>query len=561
MREGEAKRAELERRSCSERLRDLVMATSSLDVVLESSRSLALALEEQRVRKEAELLRLNDELHTANCSLQKSDVALDRAVANNEDLRRQMEGQRMQVQSKCSSAICDCSAEFEAEVAKLLAVQRMDAESLADQLEDLKDRAAVQAAEATRLHLAVERSSEARSALQRECALWKAQGELASRLHMEVKQDVAQARSDWGRQLLLLREQQDTLMTKQLALQDELRSSKSAFAEFSCATEVRASEVRAEAVSFNAKIQEAGEELGVTRHALQEKAAALAAVRGEASTLRARALEERNELEQQLQQLVQVAARTREWLTLEAGTERQRAQRAELECEEIRQRDEPAPQGVLAEPLAAQAAALERELHGLHERHRLDARQAELAFGAGRRHSEALEAELARQRELLEAAERQLQASTADLRTARAERTGTHEALRADLAAGKEKLAVAREHCSRLAGEVSEKQRLAADEKARLERELAELAAAREQQDRMHIELDRQMQELEAAETENWRLRLLAGDARGSEGASRAVPPGADPRWEVQDSISRMQRRTDQLRRELQQRQGITLSW
>merc|ERR1712087_996322 len=88
--------------------------------------------------------------------------------------------------------------------------------------------------------------------------------------------------------------------------------------------------------------READEILGATKHALQNKVAALSAIRSETSARGASALEVRDELEINLQCLGQEVEVMRNRLLTETDAGRQRMQKAQFECEELRQQEESA---------------------------------------------------------------------------------------------------------------------------------------------------------------------------------------------------------------------------
>uniref|UniRef100_A0A7S4QUI8 Uncharacterized protein n=1 Tax=Alexandrium monilatum TaxID=311494 RepID=A0A7S4QUI8_9DINO len=627
LREAEARGAEQDRQAVCRRLRELVTSTASLDVQLESLRGTALALEEQRVRKEAERQRLDEELHAAKQRLQRSDEALEKAVANNEELRRQMEAQRAQAHASRSRAIGDCSQQAEAELAGLVTNQRRESLALAERMQGLEQELAARAAEAARLQLTTESKGAERAALQRECALWRAQEELAASLRAEVERDFTEAKEEWDRQLQQLQAQSTALTDRQLAMEDELRSSQGAANDFRRSAGQQAAKTQAEATALEAKVQEANEALGTTKRALQEKVSMLAAVRSEAGSLRAKAALARDDLERQLMQLAEDGRRARERLLTEAGAERQRAQRAELECEELRRVGQTAFEEAQTEP-RAQVATMERELQDLRDKHNAEKCQLGMTFETNRKQLDSMEVDLTRMKDLLEEAERQLQAETAALQTAREARKMREEELEKDLASERERLAASwarqgrraataaacgeeqarqRKEVERLAAECEQEAREGEMELENLRKQCAGVLAARK--DVMRDELERQSQVLEAAELENRRLRRSVAGMRsssptGAAGAAAVAAAGAsasggfaavgsthgvaaghdvaagavgatttgepkarysieDSRWDVQDSIGRMQWHTDRLRRELhqQQRPGGALAW
>merc|ERR1712157_51433 len=157
--------------------------------------------------------------------------------------------------------------------------------------------------------------------------MWKAQEELATRLCNELERELAEARSDWDRQLSELGEQHEAFVARHLGIDDKLQSSRSALTQLQRSTNLRATQAQSEATAFDAKIQEVDEALGATKRALQEKVSTLAAIRGGASTRQAQAREAQSELEKQLQKLGHDAEEARNRLLAEASTERQRAHR------------------------------------------------------------------------------------------------------------------------------------------------------------------------------------------------------------------------------------------
>eukprot|EP00747_Dinoflagellata_sp_TGD_P123942 gnl/TRDRNA2_/TRDRNA2_173910_c1_seq1.p1 gnl/TRDRNA2_/TRDRNA2_173910_c1~~gnl/TRDRNA2_/TRDRNA2_173910_c1_seq1.p1 ORF type:complete len:887 (-),score=249.06 gnl/TRDRNA2_/TRDRNA2_173910_c1_seq1:76-2736(-) len=569
-RESETSALDQDRNGSTERLRDLAVHVASLDAMVRTAQGSKTALEAQCMRSNAEYMRLDGELQSANHKIRETDECLHRAVASNESLKRQMTEQSLEAQTLCDKVIAECNEAFEAKIEKLVAEQQDEMLSLNRKVTDLERATAQKATEVARVHLDTEKASEERSRLQRDATHWRAQEELATKLQAEVEHQLAEARTAWGKQLQVLREQQEATIARQLQLEGEIQTAQETIAEVRHGAEIRLSQAQAYTKSLDAQIREAGEELRDVKRVLSEKVAALTAARSDISARHAASLEARHELERSLQTVMQEKAEKRDQLIMEAAAERQRRQKAQLECDHMRQQNDAAILEAQSGSMA-QLMTLDQQIAELQDRHRSDMHHANLKLEANRKQIELLETEINRVQDGLNEAERRLQADTAIMRTTRTESTSTIMRLEAERTSAQEKLAHMKEQERKLATEVDEKQRTTNSERSRLTRELTDLMKNHDQQvrdaaarldtlrmqheselhqleGRRRIEAEQQQHALEAAQAENCRLRRLVGETRD---AARAV--GA-ARGEVQDKLTRMMRRSDQLNKELQGR-------
>lgn len=569
-REMEARAGEQERMERAERLRELVVEAASLGTKLRGAHGTMEELQAQCARAEAERQRLDGETHAVSESLRKSDEALDRALENNENLRDQMEQQRADAQEGCDSAIRECMHRFETEVTQLKSQQQQEIQTLADQVAELEQGTAARAAEVVQMRFAVDRRKAECESLQADSTLWKTQEALAERLRNEVERELGELREEWAKRIKALNDEQAEHAKKHMEMEGELQGSRDAFADFNCHMELRASQTRAYAQSVEEKVTEVEDELATVKQALTERAAALAAVRSEASAKAAVAVEARHALEGRLQALAREAADVRDRLVSENATERQRAAAAKHEHEEMMQRSEQHFQLAQAEP-SEKIGHLDRAIGELREVHEADGQQVELALEQNRKQIQARQAELAAAQQSLQETEQKLKAETDAMREARAKHSQELAALEDQLKGHKVKHEQSKEGERKMVAQLEQTQRTNSSEQARLTQELSDLMKLQEQQSseadmcletsrkqrenemavlqgRLSAEIESQDRALADAEGDNMRLQRLVGDLRE---ISSTPGPVTNTRSEVRDMLGRMQRRTDQLRRGL----------
>eukprot|EP00929_Paragymnodinium_shiwhaense_P119990 TRINITY_DN91902_c0_g1_i1.p1 TRINITY_DN91902_c0_g1~~TRINITY_DN91902_c0_g1_i1.p1 ORF type:complete len:1055 (+),score=387.08 TRINITY_DN91902_c0_g1_i1:77-3241(+) len=540
--------------SVSSELRDLTFQTASLAAKLDSARAAAAATQAKCMRAETEGQLLDEQWRATHERLRKSDGAFDQAVAANEELRRTIEEQRSEGRLRCDDCVTQCLAAFDMSLKQLQATQNEDLRRLNDRLGDLEQASVAQAGSMVRLELEAESAGAEKGALQRDCALWKAQEEQATKLKAEVEKELAENRKEWTKRLAELREQQDVLSQRQQQLGSNLSGSRDALVGFQQGADVRSMEVRDYAKALNAKLQETEDALATAKGALQEKMASLASLKNEVSMKHASALETKHELEQQLQKLAHEAAERRETLLAEAGQEWQRAQRAQRDAEESFQRSQYALHEVHGDcGMMVQITSLEQSVADIRERNRLEKMQAARRMEAQRDRAEGLEKELAQTHALLDDTEKMLQVETAAMKQDRQDGEAVVERLRLEMDAAKEKAVAAQEQCQQLQGELEELERSCAGEKARHDRELGDLQRGSEQKrresaqrleserrsreadlvgvdGRLRAEADRQRVAMEAVESDNRRLRRLVGDRTGTRAALAALAAAPGPR-------------------------------
>lgn len=581
---------ELERRELlqdrSERshvLQDLAVKAASLRAMVSGAHGVASALNARVGRDERERQEHQDAWLLATQKLKDSDAALDWAVAANEELRQQMEAQRAEAQATSAAAMDLCREQFNASFARQQTVFSQEIASLEAQVESAEAASLAHVTEISRLRLKAERHAAERTMLQRDCALWRAQNELAEGLRVEVEREFKEVRDECIGQLRVLRENQDVLAKKQLALEEELRSAQDAAATFDMAADKRAVQTRSRTKLLGSEAQDAEQTLRAAKRDLQEKHQEVAKLRLEASTKRAGEQEQHRALESRLQQLEEEAWQRREELTMAIANERQKGQKALSERSELEQKRQRLLHDTQSGPLA-RMAALEQEIRELRERGASERRQMELKLEGGRGQIASLEHELDYAQSQLNEAEQRLQADTSLLRGARSEHTAALEQLKEELSIAKRKAEQMRQQEARAAEELGELQRQAAQARAAHEAKLVDLGRCQEQQsqdaerrldivrkqhaaeqsvreERMRAELRRQQQTVDAAEAENLRLRRLIGEARGPQttasattGASFLQVGDRSRHGEVQETLERMRQRTELLRWELGQR-------
>eukprot|EP00928_Gymnodinium_smaydae_P078758 TRINITY_DN62842_c0_g1_i1.p1 TRINITY_DN62842_c0_g1~~TRINITY_DN62842_c0_g1_i1.p1 ORF type:complete len:1025 (+),score=296.26 TRINITY_DN62842_c0_g1_i1:59-3076(+) len=589
-REVQTAQAERDRAERTEHLCDLAVQAKSLKAMLATAKSALSAAESRCAREDAEKWQVEEAWRSENKKMKDSDTSLDRAVSSNEELRRMMESRRIEAQDRCDEDVKKRFEQFQASLSQLSDAVADESATMDTRIHSLVQATAERAAEVEGLQLQVRKRSAERASLQRACAMWKGQEELASQLRGEVEQELQRARDAWSRELKALQEQQEALVGRQVQLESELQKSRAVFEEHNRAAELRASDLQSRAMALGASYQEADDALAATKRSLQEEASSLARAKALSAQHRAAALDARHEVEKQLQRCEREALDAREFLTSEANQEWQKAHRAQKECEDMRHRGQLALRDAQSGPMA-QIPALEQAVVDASERRRLDAQQAAYRADADIRELKALEEELAKVQQDLNQAERQLQADTENLRFSRGDGTDALEKLKCDAVAAKDKAADARDHQKRVLEEAEEVRRVTAAERVRQERELAELsrdidkqeALARQQllarrqeaaavagDGQLRLQSERQRAALEAAAADNRRLRRQVIDARGasftgayatgyaSERPAAAASAagafgGGQLSSDMEVSIQRMQQRTEMLRRELQQ--------
>eukprot|EP00927_Polykrikos_kofoidii_P059930 TRINITY_DN55019_c0_g1_i1.p1 TRINITY_DN55019_c0_g1~~TRINITY_DN55019_c0_g1_i1.p1 ORF type:complete len:888 (+),score=172.99 TRINITY_DN55019_c0_g1_i1:122-2785(+) len=537
-REAEAAKAEQEHRDRADRSRDLAVQTATLAVSLETKRSRVGVLENRCKRLEAECQQLEETWRAAIMALKESDSLLDEAVSKNEALRRHMEDQRLEAQRLGDESVRSCHDKFETSLVQLKQEKHDSVSNILSKVSDGGQELSVLSAKLARLHLEVERRRAERTRLQRDCALWRAQEELATRLRAEVERELADGRNAWNRHLSSLREQQESLVAKQMEMDGELRETKDGFAAYKHAGELRAANTRKHLTLVEAKFQEADGALVLAKRDLHDQVVALASIKSEASAQHASDVEKQHALEKRVNRMVQETTEMKDSLTSEAMEESQRAQRAQKECEELHQRGDLSFQEARVGPIA-QIAKLEQALEDLRENQRVEKEQETQKIQSIGDKANTLEADLLTAQELLNETEKQLEAETLSLRQARAEHTSAVEKTKQDSVAIKEKASFAQDKQDKLVAELDDVHRATAADRARHQRELNDLERAEDRQarefeariaaerrqremelasvdERLRAEIDRQQSALEAAEVENRRLRRLVGQTRGS---------------------------------------------
>jgi len=494
------------------RLSVAVTGSASLSVALSEARAQVEVLEARIQGFNNEQQRLEDEYRTVSSQLREADEVLERATVGNEGLRKQMEAQQADAHRACEAALRSCQESFKQELADLQRSQRLESEVLEAKLQSLEKELAEKAAEAVSLELKENSQSLERVRLERERALWKAQQDLATKLQAEIEAELQQARSTWEKELQDLKAQEAESLQKKHSLQDELQSTNARAGICQQEAEHGFLEARRKAASLESQVREVDLMLVPVREAFKRKVAALSSARGEAGEKRALTLESQDKMQHQLAQLAQEAVEARSRLEAELMVERERLQRAQAQCEEYRKRGRPWVESTHEERLEASV------------------RQAKQEAEAERQAADITEAEAKEAQKLLADQELRLQEETVKLRALRSEAASTRRRLDVDAAA--EALA---DSAYRQQAQIAE---------SRLQSVYRQhehiLAASRE---RMRMELDHQRHAMDVAEDENRRLKRA----------------GTAARMGVEDSLSRMRSRTDQLRKDLQLRQSGNL--
>ncbi|CAE8741112.1 unnamed protein product [Polarella glacialis] len=516
-----------EQRRFAAQLQELAVGGASLTVILDDIRGQVDSFEVGYRQAQEKLRQLDEEHQAASQRLREEDEALDVAVASNQGLRRQMEAQRVDAQESCEDALKESQAKFEAELEGLLRLQQQEVHGLEAKLQDAEKEFADKASEVVSLELQEDQFAAERLSLERERSLWKAQQELAKKLRQEVDRELLQARKAWEEQLKELREEEVQVASSLQGLQADLNGAWNTTSGFQQESEKKASEAQKRVRSLEAELHEVKSMLGPVRHALQQKVAALSSARGEAGEQRALALESQDELEQNLDSLTQETTDARSRLEADLAVERERLRRARAECEELQRKALASTWG----SDSCTAGRLSGDFQDIRdERRKAASRCAQQDAEAERRRADTAETEVKQAQLQLDEQERQLQDEASKLRASRSEVTSVRMRFEVDNVAEGKALA-----------DLDLSHREVTSVESRLQavhvRHEKDVVAANE---RMRSELDRQRLAMEAAEAENRRLKQLSADS-GARGG-------------VEESLSRMRLRTDQLRRELQQR-------
>jgi len=535
-REEQACRANIACHRCFENLRTSSMQAESMRAMAEVAKGINWSLEKQCAKGDAERRRTDEEAQAAAHNLRESDHALDQAVASNEHLRRQMESQRLDAQAKHRQAIELCKKQFELDHARLLKAHGQENENLVCKVEELQQAQAAKEVEVVKLTLAIEKRTRDRNALQRECASWKAQEELAGQFRTEVERELAEVHAAHGRLKGQLMEQRDKLTVKHLALEGNLRTCKEELGQFKKDSAARVAQADSRLRSLEAQAAETSEELAAAKQELQDKANALSAVQIEASANRTTEMEAQHSLEDKLRRLTQEAAETRERLTHEVEEGQQKVLQAEQELQELKSHGQRALQKERRAPIT-KFTSLERAIAELRSWQRAEAQFATLKVETNRKQIETLETEKAHLHRQLDDAEAELQRETAATKNYHAKQKDELSKLEENIANSKGKLQNTEKRTTALRSELEELRQASITNKAKEQEDMTRMVKHQEQQarvdearlrsmrrqnaerlalaeDRMRSELEAQSRLLEAAQVENRRLRSMAGGSR-----------------------------------------------
>lgn len=531
--EADAQGAVQKRSGRAEQVRDIATRVARAEAMLRGKQGTVAMLKERCKQGEAEYQQLEEEIRLARISLRELDTTLDQASADKEELRWQIEARRGVAHARRTSDVRGTYERLERLLVDQLACNQQVTSEHATRAEELGRVMAVQVAEVTRLQLGGQRRAAECAGLRRDCSLWRAQEELAVQLCNEVERELADGQNSWSQRIADLIQHRDAATSRQITLDEDVRRSKGGLEEFESGAQARAARARTAAAFLEAQLRETEEALASTKRALQEKVTTLAAARQGADAAHSSAVVERDSLEAQLRRVTAEDAEERERLAAEASAERQRAVRAQETCEGLRKQEPLALQEAHAEPLRL-SANLEREIHDIREQHRAAMQTTDMRLQQERARVETLEGDVARAQGALDDAERRLQAETTLVRAAHAQGAEVRAQFDAELNAARTKAASSGERRGKIASDLEEALRHAADDVVCRERELAEFMSARARQsreagarleaarrqhvqtlaaveDRHRVELDRHKAEVETAEAERYRLHGCLG--------------------------------------------------
>lgn len=399
-REAEAQSLERDLGSSTERLTCLAAEVTALELAVEASRGSAAVLEERCQQGDQKQVAVGSQLQEVSAALRKADEALDEALEHNEGKRRQLEALRSEAQARCHKAAREYAERCDCELAQLLEQQRSEVHGISERLQHLEVAAADQAAQVSNSDLEAQRLRGAHASLRREHSYWEAQEEVGAQLCSAAGRDLAEAQSEWGRQLQALRSERGALLARHQVLGEELRSAAKSCTELDRSSSCREHEARARFAALDAGIYQAHEELGISKRQLTERSAALSTTRTAATSERAAMLEAQDQLETQLRVVAQEGDEARKRLAERAAVERRRAEEARRDREEAERHGRDLLQDSSSGPLR-RLSALEGEVQDLLAQQQVRSQKAALDVDAQRKKINSVEIVLNRVQEVL----------------------------------------------------------------------------------------------------------------------------------------------------------------
>lgn len=543
------------------------MHITSITTMLYDAKRRAGILEQKVHSAEAERQTLDDEIMQLRTQIRESDEALDRAVANNEQLRKQMETQRLECREQSDKDLQLTQHTFEERLSQLIVNQKLDDTQAEERIKSLQQKLYQVTEQLADKNYQQELASDKRASLQREGAQWKAQQELAEKIRADLEREWTEAHTEWSKVCAELQLGCDDGLSKKQASDAEIHTLKMTLDELVRSTKARESQTHAYLDQLQSKNREVETLLTETKTALKDRTMTLAQVRSDHQAQQGALLERRSNLEAELQHFMEQYVIDKERLENDMHREKLAAEGFFNEYMTLRMNQEKTFHEAQQDP-AMKINALDQALHELGERHRSDFHHANLKKESYQKQIESLETELNRVQELLNEGEKKLQIETAGMKAARQANISMRSTLEQERGAVLAKLDNAQSVNKALEDKIQIQAKHGEEKISQLSKELGalrktaqgEIAKSEERVKSVQVEyeselkskeayakgeLDRGRNRLDDLMRENERLRRFIGEHRN---ASQHV---SDLGQNMQDQLAKMQSRTDLLREEL----------
>lgn len=185
--EAEAEASRRDRQALQENIEALVKNVAMLE-------ARSLQLESHLAQAEVERDRVQQLADTLRQQGRESDEALSEAVRNNEELREQMEVQRLDASAASDKDLKTCREMFEKRLEATAQAYLAEQRDLAKRIKSLEDAIGLKVGELQAMQERLAETSRQRDAAQREVEMWRTQHELAAKMKTDVDREFAQFR-------------------------------------------------------------------------------------------------------------------------------------------------------------------------------------------------------------------------------------------------------------------------------------------------------------------------------------------------------------------------------
>eukprot|EP00746_Dinoflagellata_sp_MGD_P016167 gnl/MRDRNA2_/MRDRNA2_136363_c0_seq1.p1 gnl/MRDRNA2_/MRDRNA2_136363_c0~~gnl/MRDRNA2_/MRDRNA2_136363_c0_seq1.p1 ORF type:complete len:919 (-),score=255.21 gnl/MRDRNA2_/MRDRNA2_136363_c0_seq1:47-2803(-) len=556
-----------ERKLLHEKIGETTMHITSTKTALYDARRRTAILEQKLQAAETERTTLDNEMEQLRNQIRESDEALDRAVANNEQLRKQMETQRLECREQCDRDLQMTQDKFEERLNQLVANQKLEDSEAEERIKVLQQKLYQATEQLADKQYQQDVVADKRAGLQRDSAQWKAQMELAEKVRGDLEREWTEAHTEWQKVCGDLHVRCDEGLAKKQVAEGELHNLKMTLDELVRTTKVRDHQTEAYLEQLQAKNREVEALLTETKTALKDRTMALSQLRTEHQAQQAALHEKRSSLEAELQHCIEQFVIDKERLETEMHREKLQAQEFFNEYMSLRMNQEKSFHEAQQEP-AMKINTLDQALQELGERHRSDLHHANLKRESYQKQIESLETELNRVQELLNEGEKKLQIETVAMKAARQANISMRSNLDQERSAVLAKLENAKASNQALEGKIQIETKNGEQKVSQISKELAALRKTLQtdvtsSEERVKAvqaeyasdlkskeafskgELERERNRLDDLMRENERLRRFIGEHRN---ASQHV---SEIGHNMQEQLAKMQSRTDMLRDEL----------